>query len=183
MTTGPALGYTPRAPANKTETVSEERNARLSDGAPRARPPGRVLALDLGQKRVGLAVSDELRLSARALPFVARTGWKRLLPALAEIVRVFDVREVVIGLPLRLEGGEGEAAADARRVGRNLGLSLGLPVHFQDERLTSKAAEASLRAEGRTPREIPSLVDGEAARLILLDFLSEREAQGPLERP
>ena len=133
---------------------------------------GRLLAIDLGQKRVGLAISDEMRLSARALPVLPRSSWKNLVQALSEIVREFDVQEVVFGLPLRLEGVEGDAAAEARRLGRNLQLSLNLPVHFQDERLTSKDAEQSLRADGRTQQEIPKLVDGEAARLILLDFIS-----------
>lgn len=135
---------------------------------------GRVLAIDLGRKRVGLAVSDETRLSTRALQALPRTSWKELLRSLSEIVRDFDVREVVIGLPLLLKGGEGESAADARRVGRNLQLSLRLPVHFQDERLTSKAAEESLRAEGHAGRELSKLVDSEAARLILQDFLSHQ---------
>jgi putative Holliday junction resolvase len=149
-------------------------NNGFEDG-PAARPAGRILAIDLGRKRVGLAVSDEMRLSARRLPVLPRSNWKDLLRALSEIVREFDVREVVFGLPLLLEGGEGDAAAEARRIGRNLQLSLKLPVRFQDERLTSKAAEESLRADGHAEPEIPKLVDGEAARLILLDFLSRRE--------
>lgn len=163
--------------------MSEETDKTRPGGAPLARPHGRLLAIDLGSKRVGVAVSDETRLSARALPPLPRSGWKGLLRALSEIVQKFDVREVVMGLPLRLEGGEGDAAAEARRVGRNLQLSLRLPVHFQDERLTSKAAEESLRAEGRTEREIPGLVDGEAARLILLDFLSSQDAKLPDSTP
>ncbi len=133
--------------------------------------PGRLLSLDLGEKRVGVAVSDENRLSVRALPVLVRTSWKRLLADIDELCRRFDVKRVVVGLPLRLDGTEGDAAADARRVARNLGLSLKLPVSLQDERLTSKDAEAELRAEGLSFREIKGRVDGEAAVLILKDFL------------
>lgn len=139
---------------------------------------GRVLSLDLGEKRVGIAVSDETRLSVRPLDALPRTSWKRLLAAISELCRSFDVVRVVVGLPLRLDGGEGEAAADARRIARNLGLSIKLPVSLQDERLTSKAAEEELRAAGFTAEEIKKRVDSEAAAIILRDFLEASETQG-----
>ena len=141
------------------------------DGAPPT-PPGRLLGIDLGSSRVGLAVSDELGLTARALPAIRRTNWKSLLREISRAAADFDARGVVVGLPLRLDGTEGDAAEDARRVARNLQLSLKLPVHLQDERLTSRAAEERLRAEGATAGEVARRVDGEAARLILLDFLA-----------
>lgn len=139
---------------------------------------GRVLAIDIGSKRVGLAVSDEMRLSVRPLPALPRTSWKRLLGSLAELCVEFDVRAIVLGLPLRLDGGEGDAALDARRIARNLELSLKLPLFLQDERLTSKAAEASLRARGLQPREISAQVDSEAASIILSDFLASHADAG-----
>jgi putative Holliday junction resolvase len=139
---------------------------------------GRVLAIDMGSKRVGLAVSDELRLTVRALPALPRTPWKRLLSSLAELCEQFDVRNIVLGLPLRLDGTEGDASQEVRRVGRNLQLSLKLPLFFQDERLTSKDAESSLRERGFQASEIPERVDSEAASIILSDFL---EAQKRLE--
>lgn len=86
---------------------------------------------------------------------------------------------MVIGLPLRLDGVEGEAAQEARRIARNFRLSLGVPVELQDERLTSRAAEELLRAEGFDADEISARIDGRAAALILQDYLSkERSAQG-----
>ena len=133
---------------------------------------GRVLALDLGAKRVGVALSDELRLTVRPLDALPGTNWKRLVKALDELCREFDVREVVLGLPLRLDGSEGDAAAEARRVARKLELTLRLPVKFQDERLTSKAAEAALRREGLSVREVSANSDSEAAAIILRDYLS-----------
>ncbi|HWS88549.1 MAG TPA: Holliday junction resolvase RuvX [Pyrinomonadaceae bacterium] len=132
---------------------------------------GRVLAIDMGSKRVGLAVSDELRLTVRALQALPRTPWKRLLSSLAELCEQFDVRSIVMGLPLRLDGTEGDAAQEVRRVGHNLQLSLKLPVFYQDERLTSKDAESSLRGRGVRATEISARVDSEAASIILGDFL------------
>ena len=139
---------------------------------------GRVLAIDMGSKRVGLAVSDELRLTVRTLPALPRTPWKRLLSSLAELCEQFDVRSIVLGLPLRLDGTEGDAAKEVRRVGRNLQLSLKFPLFFQDERLTSKDAESSLRERGFQAFEISDRVDSEAASIILSDFL---EAQKKVE--
>ncbi len=137
----------------------------------RSKVQGRVLAIDMGSKRVGLAVSDELRLTVRALPALPRTPWKRLLNSLAELCEQFDVRSIVLGLPLRLDGTEGDVAEEVRRIGRNLQLSLKLPLFFQDERLTSKEAESTLRGRGLRAGEISAQIDSEAASIILSDFL------------
>ena len=141
---------------------------------------GRVLAIDLGSKRVGLALSDELRLSIRTLPTLPRTPWKRLLGSLAEVCEQFDVGSIVVGLPLLLDGGEGDAAREATRVARNLELSLKLPIFLQDERLTSRAAEVSLRERGVKRADISGQVDGEAASIILKDFLASRAADATI---
>ncbi|HEX8070942.1 MAG TPA: Holliday junction resolvase RuvX [Pyrinomonadaceae bacterium] len=149
---------------------TNDRRAHTAD--PPSAEPGRLLALDLGARRVGVAVSDELRLSVRPLAALPRTNWKKLLRAIKELRERFDARGVVVGLPLRLDGGEGDAATEARRVARNLELSLGVPVHLQDERLTSRAAEENLRAAGHDPAQVKALVDSAAAALILEDFLA-----------
>jgi putative Holliday junction resolvase len=135
--------------------------------------PGRLLALDWGTRRVGIAVSDELRLSVRPLPFLARGSWKKLLRQIALLREQFDARGVVVGLPLRLDGTEGEAAREVRRIARNLELSLGVPVFLQDERLTSRAAEEALRASGVSRQELKEHVDSAAAVLILRDHLAK----------
>ena len=136
-------------------------------------PAGRLLALDLGARRVGVAVCDELRLSVRPLPPLVRASWKKLLREIAQLCQSFDAEGVVVGLPVNLDGTEGEAAREARKVARNLSLSLSLPVHLQDERLTSRDAEQSLRTERATEAEIASRIDSEAAALILSDFLAK----------
>ena len=134
---------------------------------------GRILSLDLGTKRIGVAVCDELRLTVRPLQALRRTNWKRLLLAISELCEQFDAESLVIGLPLRLDGTEGDAARESHRIARNLRLSLKIPVHMQDERLTSKEAEAALREAGYRGVEITSRVDSEAAAIILRDFLAD----------
>jgi putative Holliday junction resolvase len=133
-----------------------------------------VLALDLGAKRVGVAVSDEMRLTVRTLRALTGTNWKQLVKALASLCVEFDVRQVVLGLPLRLEGGEGEAAARVREAARKMELTLRLPVDFQDERLTSKSAESALRRRGLSEREVLAGADSEAAAIILSDYLARK---------
>lgn len=150
---------------SKTIESGPEREAEASG-------PGRVLALDLGQKRVGVAVSDELRITVRPLPVLRRTSWKQLIQAVSALVRDFDAQSLVIGLPLSLDGTENTAAKEVRRQARNLELSLGLPVFLQDERLTSKQAESELLAAGCTYEEMLDRVDSEAAVLILKDYLA-----------
>jgi putative Holliday junction resolvase len=132
----------------------------------------------MGSKRVGLAVSDELRLTVRTLPALPRTPWKRLLSSIAELCEQFDVRSIVLGLPLRMDGTEGDSAQEVRRVAHNLQLSLKLPLFFQDERLTSKEAESSLRTRGFQGGEISERIDSEAASIILSDFLEGQKGVG-----
>ncbi len=136
---------------------------------------GRLLALDLGAKRVGVAVSDELQLTVQPLPPLKRTSWKTLLRQISDLRHSFDAQGMVIGLPLKMDGTEGDAAREARRIARNLSLSLDVPVHLQDERLTSHAAAESLREAGVRSKELTARIDSEAATLILRDFITQKE--------
>lgn len=144
----------------------------ISARALEASQPRRLLALDLGHKRVGVAVSDELRITVRPLPALRRTSWKQLVQAVAALVRDYDAQTLVIGLPLSLDGAENFAASEMRRQAGNLELSLGLPVVLQDERLTSHEAERELFAAGYNQDEVRERVDSQAAVLILQDYLS-----------
>ena len=132
---------------------------------------GPILALDPGETLVGAAVSDAILITIKRLPPLKRSNWKKLLQDLLSLIERFDVRTIVIGLPLSLDGTRGEAAEKVHRLARNLALSVPLPVYLQDERLTSFAATEHLKAEGLKPEDIPALVDGEAAAMILRDFL------------
>src|SRR6266550_183417 len=130
-----------------------------------------VVALDLGEKRVGIAVSDELSISISRLAALPRTSWKQMLRDVDDLVRRFDAKMVVIGLPLQLNGSAGDAALQARQMAQKFAQSLAVPVYLQDERLSSVEAEQNLRLEGHRRDKIPELVDSEAAAVILRDFL------------
>lgn len=132
---------------------------------------GRLLALDLGAKRIGVAVSDELRLIARPLAVLQRRSWKNLLRQVTALVASFDAKALVIGLPLHLDGREGAAAAEVRSMAEKFRRSLSIPVYTQDERLTTTAARSALKSIARTERQIEQEVDSQAATIILRDFI------------
>jgi putative holliday junction resolvase len=132
---------------------------------------GPILALDPGEKLVGAAVSDEKLITIKRLPPLKRSNWKKLLQNVLSLIERFDVKTIVIGLPLSLDGTHGEAAEKVQRLARNLSRSQPFPVFLQDERLTSFEAMENLKAEGKGREDIPALIDGEAAALILRDFL------------
>ena len=134
--------------------------------------PGRLLAIDLGSKRVGVAVSDELRMTAKPLDFIQRRSWKDLLSRVAAIIDAYDARGLVIGLPMNLDGSEGAAATEAKRVAENFRRSLNVPVFLQDERLTTFAARSEMQLTGMKSEEIEDRVDSESAAVILRDFMS-----------
>jgi putative Holliday junction resolvase len=137
--------------------------------------PGTVLALDLGQKLVGAAVSDEMLITIRRLDPIKRSNWKQLLLDVTNLIHHFDAQTLVIGLPLSLDGTTGSAAKSTRHIATNFARSLQVPVYLQDERLTSLEAKESLLSQGFKSGEIPALIDGEAAAVILRDFLNSEE--------
>jgi len=141
-------------------------------------PPGRLIAIDLGAKRVGVAVSDELRMTVTPLERIERRNWKDLLRRAAALIEDYDARALVIGLPLSLDGEENSAAQEAKRIAENFRKSLNVPVFLQDERLTTAAAESELRARGVKAGEVEKRIDSESAAIILRDFIAE---QAPAE--
>ncbi len=135
---------------------------------------GRIIALDLGTKRIGVAVSDELQFTTRPLKTIARTGWKKLLLQIKEILADFDAVTLVLGLPLNTDGSESEMSQEARRLARNFSLSLPIPVVLQDERVTTYEAKGRLWKQGISGKELKKRVDKEAAAIILRDFIEFR---------
>ena len=135
----------------------------------------RLAALDYGQRRIGVALSDPSRTIAYPHATLTRRPGKRPPWAeLGEILRQQEVAAVVIGLPLDLKGEEGEWAAEVRRFGDEVERRTGLPVHWVDERLTSVRAERTVRGMGlkKSEREEKGRVDATAAALILEAFLA-----------
>jgi len=143
--------------------------------AQQIRPLGPVLALDLGEKLVGAAISDERLITTKRLPPLKRASWKKLLQDVRDLVEGFDAQTIVVGLPLNMDGTEGEAAQKVRQLAFNLARSVPQPVYLQDERLTSVEAAENLKAEGIKPEDVTALIDGAAAALILRDFLVSNE--------
>ena len=139
------------------------------------RPAGPVLALDLGDKLVGVALSDERLITTKRLAPLKRSSWKKLLQDVRDLVEGFDAKTIVVGLPLNMDGTEGDAAQRIRQLAFNLARSVPQPVYLQDERLTSFEAAENLKAEGVKPEDIPAVIDGAAAALILRDFLVSNE--------
>ncbi len=140
----------------------------------------RVLGIDFGERRIGLAISDPSGTLASPLPTLKRRAGKRPpLGTLAEIVEKNGVGILVFGLPLTLDGGESDWTRTVRKVAEALGNRTGLPVHFIDERLTSVRAERTVRSLGlpRKKREQKERVDAAAAVLILQGWLDLPEDQ------
>jgi putative Holliday junction resolvase len=136
---------------------------------------GRIIALDLGTKRVGVAVCDEMQLTVRPLKIVERRSWKELLKNISAIIEEFDAIALVLGLPYNFDGSESGMSGEARRIARNFSFSLSIPVFLQDERLTSKSAQQYLHDEGFDETEIRRQIDSVAATIILSDFLVLKE--------
>jgi putative Holliday junction resolvase len=140
----------------------------------------RILALDYGERRIGVAMSDPTGTLATPLPTLQRRAGKR--PPWAEIQKIVEeneVAEAVIGLPLELSGEESAWTAEVRAFGDDFARRTGLAVHWVDERMTSVAAERQVRGSGlrKTQREERGRVDAAAAALILDTFLTLRRNQ------
>jgi putative pre-16S rRNA nuclease len=151
-------------------------NSAVEHGTPR----GRILALDLGDKRVGVAVSDELQISISRLSPIVRRNWKQLLNDVVRTVGQQDAKGLVVGFPLSLDGSQGSAAEAAQQTAGRFAQSLSIPVYLQDERLTSVAAGEQLRAAGHNPKKVQEMIDSEAAAVILSDFLGSTEPKTPV---
>lgn len=132
---------------------------------------GRLLAFDPGTKLWGVAVSDPTRSVASPLTAVSSTNWKRLLSSVKELIARYDAAAVVIGLPLESDGSEGEMSRYSRRCAEKLRLSIDLPIHLQDERVTTFEARRRLWLRGKNAKLEKNAVDSEAAAVILGDFL------------
>jgi putative holliday junction resolvase len=138
--------------------------------------PGRALGVDLGARRVGLALTDPGRMISSPHSTIPMTGESELSRKLLELCAQQAVTLVVIGLPLSADGSEGPGCARSRRIAAAIE-ARGIPVRLQDERWTSRDAEDILRETGKTRKSSREKVDAIAASLILSDYL--REASPP----
>jgi len=132
---------------------------------------GRVLALDLGKRRIGLAVSDELGITAQGLATLQRTNKARDLEALSRLIREKGVSLVVVGQPLHMSGTEGRQANHAAQFARTLGAHAQVEVRLWDERLTTVEAGRVLKQSGVSRQKQKAAVDRLSAVLILQSYL------------
>jgi len=138
--------------------------------------PPRILAIDFGARNIGLAVSDELGLTAQGLPTYRRSNKKNDFDHLRRLIRQCGVSEIVMGLPLRMSGDEGIQADKVKAFAEELRARFKLPVHLFDERLTSVEANRLLRETEMSIKRRAEVVDRLAATLILQSFLEFRRA-------
>ena len=137
--------------------------------------PGRILALDYGTKRIGVALSDELGWTAQPLETFERRTLDRDIAHIAALVESHNVERVVLGLPLQLDGREGVAVRAMHEFTVKLEAGLSVPVVRWDERMTTKAAEELLIAADVSRKKRKGIVDRIAAAILLRSYL---EAQG-----
>lgn len=133
--------------------------------------PGRVLALDVGTARIGVAISDPDRTVALPAGTIRVVGGIQDLRAVAALVERYEAVEVVVGHPLSMSGERGTAARHAEELADGLGAILQIPVHLQDERLTTVEAERGLAEAGAGGRDRRRAVDQAAASIILRAYL------------
>lgn len=134
----------------------------------------RILALDVGEKRIGLAVSDPLGITAQGLEVLIRKDPQTDLARLQEVAREWHVQEILVGLPRHMDGREGKQAPAIMELSRTLGDALGVPVTTWDERLTTVEAERVLIQADMSRRRRRRVVDQVAAVLILQSYLEYR---------
>ncbi|HJL20505.1 MAG TPA: Holliday junction resolvase RuvX [Sandaracinaceae bacterium LLY-WYZ-13_1] len=139
----------------------------------------RRLGIDHGERRVGVAVSDEDGRIAHPRDTLARKDPKALIDAVATLAREEGARELVVGLPLHLDGSEGRSARRARRFAERLGEASGLPVVLWDERLTTAQTERALGESGVRGKARRRVVDRVAASLMLQSYLDSKREDEP----
>jgi putative Holliday junction resolvase len=138
----------------------------------------RYLAVDLGAKRTGIAAGDDVTRLVQPVEVLQVPRGPALMDALAKAVDRHGPDALVLGIPINMDGTEGAAAKDVRAFAAELVARTGLPVHLQDERLTSFEADARMAQSGRTHKQKKELRDALAAAAILEDWLDAKQGSG-----
>ncbi len=134
----------------------------------------RILGIDYGKKRMGLAISDPLGLTAQGLGVISCEQPEEFLERISQLIEEKEVKEIVVGLPKRMDSSLGEEAQAVLRFAETLRLRTGLPVHLVDERLTTARAHKILKGVGLSRKERTQKADVVAAQTILQIFLDKR---------
>lgn len=131
----------------------------------------KIMALDIGTKRIGIALSDYLLMLANAHSYISREPETKAIEQIYKIAKENNVQKIVVGVPYNMDGTEGSQAQDCRDFASKLS---GYEIFFEDERLTSDTAEENLRSRKIDFRKDKGLVDIESARIILEQYLARR---------
>jgi putative Holliday junction resolvase len=140
---------------------------------------GPILALDYGTVRIGMAVSDAEAQFAFPAGILTSQGRERDIAALREVIAERQIRRIVVGLPLHLDGRRGDAARAAEKFANAVAEGTGLPVEMLDERWTTQEALRALQAAGRNQKQLRGSVDAAAAALLLQTWLARAHAARP----
>jgi putative holliday junction resolvase len=140
-----------------------------------AQPNGRILAMDFGKRRIGLAISDGLGITAQPLPTYTRARIREDIATLSKLARDRDVTLFVFGNPKYMSGDESRQSEAVKEFAERLSENSGIPVHFWDERLTSSQAHRLLDESGFSREQRKGKVDQIAAALILEGYLQSLE--------
>jgi putative Holliday junction resolvase len=135
----------------------------------------RLLGLDVGDRRIGVAISDPLRFTAAGLETITRVNMDTDVKTIADIAKRHAAVEIVIGLPMNMDGSEGEQAQKVQSFGKKLARFTGIPIIYEDERLSTVSAIATLTAQGVKTGHRKDLVDMQAAAIILQGYLDRTE--------
>ena len=141
---------------------------------------GRILALDLGKKRIGLAISDELGITAQGLDTIERRGRRDDIEGLRKMAALRGVTRILMGDPLHMSGDASQQGEYTREFATELERKTGLPVEFRDERWTSREAERVLRGSGVANGQRKATIDKLSAVILLQSYLDSLR-MGPLE--
>jgi len=133
---------------------------------------GRILAIDFGNARVGLALSDPMGMIAKPFEVLQVAQMPKTIERIAEIVKEQEVTRIVIGLPLNMDGSEGFMVAQTRAFAADLAAATDLTPVEWDERLTSAQAHATLAAQGQSRQKRKKKIDAVAAQILLESYLS-----------
>jgi putative Holliday junction resolvase len=144
-------------------------------------PRGRIMGIDYGERRVGVAVTDELGLTAQALATLAAQPLKALLRELAGLVESEGVEKIVVGMPISLAGERGPAAERVEEFVNKLRAAVGVPVESIDERMTTRIAERAMGEAGVRGRRRRQVVDKVAAAVILEGYLQAASTRDETE--
>ena len=135
----------------------------------------KILAVDLGKARTGLAICDEREMLASPLKVIAERNQERLVEQVAAEAQENRVKMLVVGLPKNMDGSEGESAQNARAFAQRLEETSGLPVAMRDERGTTVSAHSYLNTTDTREKKRKAVVDAVAATIILQEFLDYRK--------